>query len=452
MKVSPRWHAARRPSPSTAERRPILGRAPWGLNTFWVQATDNAQFTAVPSNAAYANYPTLVTCTGVDDTQQSVHRVQRVAKRQLAAEDGQQLANLHLRDVRAEHRSRWRLSSRSRFRRPTSAGWTSPPEILNYGIAGPSQLPGTDCYATANPSTKAILRVQRLRDTPRACKTPGSLDSYDYWPNVLFDTREGLLRDVDPNDGRPTLGGLMNYIELDVKNLSLWFKCAAPYNAGACSGNQVITNNGYSVYFSDRRGNVNPGPFSTPANPANVDGANLESGEYGFEDFVNPTTATGTPSSTLDGGEDINANGQLGHLRGVPELGQCPQRRDREFTPRRRNRPLRSCEHQRGGHQCQHRPPLELRQLRAGHGQSNLPVQARPETHPREPRQHRHARTDGRHGKPRLHSRRLERESAFHSGQLRGSTCRDVGDRRRRDAALERMERRRVVLEPVQPG
>ena len=139
----------------------------------------------------------------------------------------------------------------------------------------------------------------------------GSLDSYDYWPNVLFDTREGLLRDVDPNDGRPTLGGLMNYIELDVKNLSLWFKCAAPYNAGVCSGNQVITNNGYSVYFSDRRGNVNPGPFSGPANPANVDGANLESGEYGFEDFVNPTTAAGTPSSTLDGGEDVNANGQL---------------------------------------------------------------------------------------------------------------------------------------------
>jgi len=289
---------------------PYAGTAPWGLNTFWVQATDNAQFTAVPSNAAYANYPTLVTCTGVD-----------TPNNRFTGCNGSPTGNWLPKTVANTPISTYAMSARNtgliggyikiEIQKPDFSWTDVTAEILNYGIAGPSQLPGTDCYNVANPSTKAILRLQRLRDTPRSCTTPGSLDSYDYWPNALFDAREGLLRDVDPNDGRPTLGGLMHFIELDVKNLSLWFKCAAPYNAGVCSGNQVITNNGYSVYFSDRRGNVNPGPFSVPGNPANVDGANLESGEYGFEDFVNPLSAAGTPNTTVDGGEDVNANALL---------------------------------------------------------------------------------------------------------------------------------------------
>ena len=55
--------------------------------------------------------------------------------------------------------------------------------------------------------------------------------------------------------------------------------------------------NGYTVYFSDRRGNRNA--------------ANAETGEFGFEDIVNPASAAGTPNGALDAGEDVNGNGVL---------------------------------------------------------------------------------------------------------------------------------------------
>src|SRR3989442_4170689 len=87
----------------------------------------------------------------------------------------------------------------------------------------------------------------------------------------------------------------MHYITLDVANLSKWFKGTAPYNGG--SGIGALSSNGYSVYFSDRRNNRNS--------------TNAETGEYGWEDFVNPASATGVPNGTLDAGEDVNANSVL---------------------------------------------------------------------------------------------------------------------------------------------
>ena len=46
----------------------------------------------------------------------------------------------------------------------------------------------------------------------------------NYWPQVLFDTREGLQRDADPANvanGMP-YGGMMYYVSLDARNLALW--------------------------------------------------------------------------------------------------------------------------------------------------------------------------------------------------------------------------------------
>jgi hypothetical protein len=51
------------------------------------------------------------------------------------------------------------------------------------------------------------------------------------------------------------------------------------------------------VYISDRRTNRNA--------------ANVETGEYGYEDIVNPGVGTGAANGLLDLGEDFNANGQL---------------------------------------------------------------------------------------------------------------------------------------------
>ena len=170
-------------------------------------------------------------------------------------------------------------------------------EILNLGLAGRNLA----FAACAQPAPDAVLRVQRVRDNPasgaagpggEACGG-GSLVATDYWPNVLYDTREGVIRDDGPR-ANPTLrlGGVMHYVELDVRNLSRWLRG----EIGA-SGPLARDLTGFTVYFSDRRTNRN--------------GANQETGEYGFEDFVNPGTAAGNPNGALDTGEDLNVSGTL---------------------------------------------------------------------------------------------------------------------------------------------
>jgi hypothetical protein len=171
-------------------------------------------------------------------------------------------------------------------------------EILNWGFAGPNllRMPG-DAAATicADPTPNAIIRLQRLRDSAATCNYAASQKSIDYWPNTLFDAREALQRDISPGAANIVLGGVMHYVTLDVRNLSRWFQGLAPYGGG--TGTLAMTNNGYTVYVSDRRNNR--------------DGSNQETGEYGFEDFVNPLDANGVPNGTLDAGEDVNANGVL---------------------------------------------------------------------------------------------------------------------------------------------
>ncbi|PYS23359.1 MAG: hypothetical protein DMG11_25585, partial [Acidobacteria bacterium] len=85
----------------------------------------------------------------------------------------------------------------------------------------------------------------------------------------------------------------MNLVEVDVAKLAQWFAGTLAGSTGA----QAVSNNGYIVYFSDRRGNR--------------DGSGNETGEFGFEDTVNPTSTDGVPNGTLDPGEDLNGNGTL---------------------------------------------------------------------------------------------------------------------------------------------
>lgn len=174
-------------------------------------------------------------------------------------------------------------------------------EWLNYGIAGPN-LNGNTCTTG---TTDAIIRLQRYRDNNEpagTCSYNGSTLSTDYWPNVLFDVREALTRDAAPagHNNRVLLGGVMHYVELDARNLSRWFARTGAYAAG--TGNLAMreggsATGGFSVYFSDRRNNRNQ--------------SNQETGEYGFEDTINPGSATGTPDGVLNTGEDVNANGAL---------------------------------------------------------------------------------------------------------------------------------------------
>ena len=188
-------------------------------------------------------------------------------------------------------------------------------EILDLGINGRNQAVACPPDNTpAGPSPNAILRLQRVRNFPSTAfppvvapnvdwcgRVPGPPGSYtqaatDYWPMALYDVREGLRRESFAGNDLDNLylGGVMHYIELDARNLSRWFQGLT----GAGTGAGALNITGYTVYFSDRRGNKNA--------------AGVETGEYGAEDFVNPPwNGTGAANGALDGGEDVNQNGVL---------------------------------------------------------------------------------------------------------------------------------------------
>jgi hypothetical protein len=165
-------------------------------------------------------------------------------------------------------------------------------EILALGIGAANQ----DGGICADPTANAILRIQRLRDNAGStCAYAGSTNPHDWWPNTLYDTREGNYRDITPTSTTTLrVGGVMHYVSLDVNNLKRWF-------AGSIgtTGAGAWNNNGYIVYFSDRRGDHNEND------------SDKETGEYGFEDVVNPASSTGAQNGQLDGGEDVNDNDSL---------------------------------------------------------------------------------------------------------------------------------------------
>ncbi|HXN22056.1 MAG TPA: hypothetical protein VOA41_04860 [Candidatus Dormibacteraeota bacterium] len=206
-------------------------------------------------------------------------------------------------------------------------------EILKLGVAGRNLNPNVDLstYPYPNvpplpgvqigpspcpdPNPNAVIRLERVRDNPSnpvngQCGVDSAMPptvfpnkSTDYWPNVLFDTREGTFRDNAPGSGLVMLGGVMHYVELDVKNLARYFSgTIGTTGQGAMDPSSAPYN--FAVYFSDRRGNYISTPVGggwPPASPATH-----ETGEYGFTDFVNPSDgANGCPNGTLDAGEDL---------------------------------------------------------------------------------------------------------------------------------------------------
>ena len=88
----------------------------------------------------------------------------------------------------------------------------------------------------------------------------------------------------------------MHYVELDVNNLRRWLLPAGAAGKIAGAGEFAKNDNGFIIYFSDRRNNKNGA--TTP----------VETGEYGWEDTVNLGNAAGTVYGTLDAGEDVNGS------------------------------------------------------------------------------------------------------------------------------------------------
>jgi hypothetical protein len=190
------------------------------------------------------------------------------------------------------------------------------------GLLGGAQEPVSPCGNENVLYPTSIIRFARVRDNPHNwtaanhCIGSGvaNMTNADYWPLVLFDTREGVPRDESENATGPgtitqiTPVGNMYYIELDIANLDKWFAgtLGAPDSGGAAYGV-----GGYSIYFSDRRGNA----VENQGNPA----SNLKVASLGFNDFVNPASLTACPNGALDSGEDIEGDGVLRTYGGAYE-------------------------------------------------------------------------------------------------------------------------------------
>lgn len=177
-----------------------------------------------------------------------------------------------------------------------------------------AQGPTTNTYVTSkisctDPSPNAIIRLARLRDNPsyqtgaNVCgNVSGSqvVGATDVWPLVLFDPREGILRPSAPSSGLVSASGVMNYVELDVANLAAWLSAnQSAYN--------LSNTTGFTVYFSDRRGEQKDPNAGT-----------TRTGSYGYNDLVNPSNQTqGCANGTLDQGEDLEGDGILRTYGGV---------------------------------------------------------------------------------------------------------------------------------------
>jgi hypothetical protein len=128
----------------------------------------------------------------------------------------------------------------------------------------------------------------------------GANSQYNWYPINFYDTREGENNDQQIFGPGPTgtANGVMNAVELDVGNLKNWLRGLT----GTPTGQNVdfVTQNGYVLYFSDRRGmQYDPNIAHNPSN--------ILLGAYGFEDVVNYAGgAPFMPNGTL---EPVNYNG-----------------------------------------------------------------------------------------------------------------------------------------------
>jgi len=225
------------------------------------------------------------------------------------------------------------------FVAPTNGTQPSLTGIMNQvDASGPTANTGVTTVGCTDPSPSAVIRLARLRDNPsnavknnNYCGNNPSTDTgwsgtgvnksgttciatqsgtncptqsgTDFWPNVLYDTREGLLQDVTPTGSNMAVAGAMYYVELDVKNLA-----ACLTSTTICPFSSSVNNTtGYSVYFSDRRGErPDPNP------PASVGTTSMLTGGFGYEDNVNFVSnvqaANGCPNNRLDPGEDVESD------------------------------------------------------------------------------------------------------------------------------------------------
>ncbi len=169
---------------------------------------------------------------------------------------------------------------------------------LSRGISRQQAFPDSEFGVTNLVNPTAILLFQQLNDLV----APPGAQASDFIPINLYDPREGQPR--DDNNGICNIGGVLNVVDIDVLQLKIWIASLTGANAV-----DAVTQNGYGLYFSDRRGMI--------ANPQ----TGTKNGDYGFTDVINESSTTGAPNGTLDQGEIPNINGTSVETFGGGNLG-----------------------------------------------------------------------------------------------------------------------------------
>ncbi|PYU74311.1 MAG: hypothetical protein DMG49_04895 [Acidobacteria bacterium] len=216
-----------------------------------------------------------------------------------------------------------KIDAQTSYGSPCGAYTDVTKEILSLGYAGrnlypvslaPPTLPGLPGAQVApstclDPHPSAVIRLERVRDNPSnyasatgPCGVAAILappNPSDYWPNALYDTREGYNREPTPAlNKQVTLGGIMNYIELDVKNLAKWFSGTIGASGPSTQDPSVAPYN-FVVYISDRRGNYLPTGTAVGTWPP-LSPSTRETGEYGYFDLVNSADPKGCPDNKIE--------------------------------------------------------------------------------------------------------------------------------------------------------
>lgn len=224
-------------------------------------------------------------------------------------------------------------------------------EWLKYGFAKNPYFPRTSPGADTGGHKDAILILQQIADrdgdggitshtiqlssvgpvqvgvkwtttvtqTIESTASTGAGTATNFYPINFYDAREGFPRDSSPLAGtQGYANGIMSAVELDVGNLTKWIAGTGDYAGSSGSLVDKIPQNGYLIYFSDRRG-MEPNPNATDGSGNAL--PNITNGESGLEDVINASSATGTPDGALEpldsaytpaqSPEDVDDNGKL---------------------------------------------------------------------------------------------------------------------------------------------
>ena len=187
---------------------------------------------------------------------------------------------------------------------------------LDTAGAAASSCGSSSCSNSARPP-EVIIDSNTNRVYYGDSKQATSITRTNWYPINLYDPREGEPRDVKAGNNSCTPNGVMNVVELDVGNLRNWL-----LNDTVGKTVNYTDQNGYILYFSDRRGML-PSP-----NGSQDQLAGTKTGDSGLEDVVNSSSSSGTPDGALDpiptgkneSPEDVNNNGLLDNF-GMKNLG-----------------------------------------------------------------------------------------------------------------------------------